>query len=294
VLALLPTVARGAGNGSLGYGFLLGCFGSGAIAGALLMQRARTRWSLDVVTATAIAMLGVTVALTGMVRALGALGMLMVLSGAAWITFISLFSALVQAMAPDWVRARVLAIFMLLFQGGIAAGSAAWGWVGEHVGVQTALVSAGIGCIATAVLGFVWRLPTAPADVSPWNHWRMPAVVADLEVALDDGPVLVTVEYFVDAHQAPAFVHAMQEYEHVRRRDGASRWGLYHDTEVADRYVETFLVGSWAEHLRQHTRLTQADRQLEDRLRTLVRRQPTVQHLIDARRDTTARARSAD
>ena len=67
VLALLPTVAGGAGNGSLGYGFLLGCFGAGGIAGALLMQPARRRWSMDVVTAIAIAVVGMTVALTGMV-----------------------------------------------------------------------------------------------------------------------------------------------------------------------------------------------------------------------------------
>jgi hypothetical protein len=81
----------------------------------------------------------------------------------------------------------------------------------------------------------------------------------------------------------------MQEYEHVRRRDGASRWGLYHDTEVPGRYVETFLVRSWAEHLRQHTRLTQADRTLEERVYSLVRDQPRVQHLIEARRESSRR-----
>src|SRR5205823_2484707 len=129
-------------------------------------------------------------------------------------------------------------------------------------------------CVATAALSFVWGLPAAPADVSPWNHWRMPAVVKDLEVALEDGPVLVTVEYFVRLQEAAAFVDAMREYEHVRRRDGASRWGLYRDTEIPDRYVETFVVGSWAEHLRQHTRLTQADRKLEDRIHGFVRGQP--------------------
>ena len=207
----------------------------------------------------------------------------MVVAGGAWITFISLFSALVQSMAPDWVRARVLAIFILSFQGGIAAGSALWGFLGEWAGVQTALVVAGTGCVAIAAFSVLWRLPTAPMDVSPWNHWRMPAVVTDVEVMLEDGPVLVTVEYTVDSHHAPAFVHAMREYEHVRRRDGASRWGLYHDMEVADRYVETFVVDSWAEHLRQHARLTQADRTLEERMYSLVRDQPRVQHLIDAR-----------
>jgi hypothetical protein len=194
-------------------------------------------------------------------------------------------------MAPDWVRARVLAIFILAFQGGIAAGSALWGLLGERAGVQIALECAGLGCVVIAALSFVWRLPTVPADVSPWNHWRMPVVLTGGNVALEDGPVLVTVEYFVDAHQANAFVHVMRQYEDVRRRDGASRWGLYHDTEVPDRYVETFVVGSWGEHLRQHARLTQADRALEDRIQALVRGQPKVQHLIDSRREIMAHAR---
>ena len=76
----------------------------------------------------------------------------------------------------------------------------------------------------------------------------------------------------------------------MARRDG----GIYHDTEVPDRYVETFLVSSWAEHLRQHARLTQADRKLEDRVRTLVRGEPRIQHLIDARRDMPAHPGSDD
>jgi MFS family permease len=291
VLALLPTVAQRTGNSSIAYGLLLGCFGAGAIAGALLMQRARARWSTDAVVSTAIAILGVTVAFTGVAQAFSVLGVLMVLAGATWITFISLFSAMVQSMAPDWVRARVLAIFILTFQGGIAAGSALWGLLGERAGIQTALVCAGLGCVVIAAFSFFWRLPTVPADVSPWNHWRMPVVLKDVNIALEDGPVLVTVEYFVDAHQANAFVHAMRQYEHVRRRDGASRWGLYHDTEVPDRYVETFVVGSWAEHLRQHARLTQADRELEDRVQALVRGEPRVKHLIDSRRDIMAHAR---
>jgi hypothetical protein len=118
----------------------------------------------------------------------------------------------------------------------------------------------------------------------------MPALVKDLDVALVDGPVLVTVEYLVDARHASAFVDVMREYEHVRRRDGASRWGIYRDTEVLDRYVETFVVASWAEHLRQHARFTQADRTLEDRIRTFAHGEPKVQHLIDARRHTSAPA----
>nr|UXE45372.1 enterobactin exporter EntS [uncultured bacterium] len=284
ILALLPAVARRAGDTPLGYGFLLGCFGAGAVGGAVLSQRARARFSLDTVISGAIGMLGAVMAITAMTRPIGLLGLLMLCAGAAWLTFIALFSALVQTMAPDWVRARVLAIFMLVFQGGLAAGSALWGLVGERAGIETALVWSGLACVATGALSYLWALPAAPADISRWDHWRMPAVVHDLQIALDDGPVLVTIEYVVDARHARAFVDAVRDYERVRRRDGASRWGLYHDTAAGDRYVETFVVNSWAEHLRQHTRATQADRQLEERVQALVRGEPAVRHLIDARR----------
>ena len=58
--------------------------------------------------------------------------------------------------------------------------------------------------------------------------------------------MLVTVEYHVNAEHAEAFLQAMQQYGRVRRRDGASRWGIFRDPEHADRYLETFIVDSWA------------------------------------------------
>jgi MFS family permease len=283
ILALLPLVAHRSTDSPLGYGLLLGCFGAGAICGALVMQPARARWSSEAVVSTAVAVLGVLIAAAGTTTAMSGLGLLMLVAGGAWIIFISLFSALVQTLAPDWVRARVLAVFMLVFQGGMAAGSALWGLVGERAGIRTALLWAGAGTIGTAALGLVWRLPSGPHDVSPWNHWRTPVVVKDAEPALEDGPVLVTIEYVVAARDAAAFVEAMRQYERVRRRDGASSWGIFHDTAAAGRYVETFLVPSWAEHLRQHARQTQADRRLEERIHSLVGGEPKVHHLIDAR-----------
>jgi len=79
-----------------------------------------------------------------------------------------------------------------------------------------------------------------------------------------------------------ATTEAMHRYERIRRRDGASRWGIFHNTAVADRYLEIFLVDSWAEHLRQYERLTQADRKLEQRLQSYVLNEPSVRHLIYA------------
>jgi MFS family permease len=280
--ALLPTVAHRVSGSPIAYGILLGCFGAGAVGGALVMQAARARWSNEAVVSAAVAILGATIVAMAIVHNLLALTLIMLVSGGAWIAFISLANALVQILAPDWVRARVLAIFMLITQGGLAAGSALWGTIGSRVSVDAALLWAGLATIATTALRFVARLPDDAVDVSPWNHWRMPAIVADAVPGLDQGPVLVTVEYRVDAPHSQAFLQEMSKYERVRRRDGASRWGIYRDLERADVYVETFVVVSWAEHLRQHERLTRGDGEIEKNIRSHTSGEPIVRHLIHA------------
>jgi transmembrane secretion effector len=126
------------------------------------------------------------------------------------------------------------------------------------------------------------RLPDGATDVSPWNHWRMPVVVRNVAPGLEQRPVLVTVEYRVEAERADAFLRAMRNYERVRRRDGASQWDLYRDLERADAYLETFIVVSWAEHLRQHERLTRGDSDLEQLVTSQARGEPIVRHLIHA------------
>ncbi len=284
--ALLPTVAHLVSNSAIGYGILLGCFGAGAVGGAMVMQPARARWSTEAVASMAVAVLGVTIVATGLVHVMGGLVVVMLVSGAAWILFISLVSAVVQSLAPDWVRARALAIFMLIFQGGMAAGSAVWGSVAVRAGVGTALLWAGLGTIAATAAGLVARLPDMTADVTPWNHWRLPAIVKDVATALERGAVLVTIEYRVDKQHATLFVQAMHRYGRVRRRDGASRWGIFRDVEDPEVYLETFQVSSWAEHLRQHERATRGDRELEDRLHSYTRGDPKVRHLIYVESET--------
>jgi MFS family permease len=277
LLALLPSIAHRVNDSPVGYGVLLGCFGFGAVLGALVMQRARARWSADMIVSAGIAIFGLTTIATGALRALPTLGVIMLIGGGAWISFISLFNVQVLNQTPDWVRARVLAVSMLVFQGAVAAGSAAWGAVAARVGLGTALLWAGIGTILSTVLGLFLRLPDASIDLTPWNHWRLPSIV---DTDADAGPILVTVEYHVDPERVSEFIKTMRQYGRVRRRDGASRWGICRDLETTDRYIETFVVSSWAEHLRQHDRLTRADSQLEKRLRNCVVSEPNVRHLL--------------
>jgi len=282
LFALLPTLARSVNKTAVGYGLLLGCFGAGAIAGALAMQSARARWSTETVVSAGVLIFGLVMVATGGLHRLSTLATVMLIGGAAWVIFISLINALVQNLAPDWVRARVLAIFIFVYQGSYAFGTVAWGAFAQRTSVRTALVCAGIGTVATIAVALFATLPDSTADLSPWNHWRMPVVVEEARADLAQGPVLVAIEYAVISQQTAEFVEAMHEYGRMRRRDGAYRWGIFRDTEVANRYLEIFLVNSWAEHLRQHERQTQADRKLEVRIFSYLVGDPVVRHLIYA------------
>jgi MFS family permease len=248
------------------------------VLGAMAMQRAHRRWTLDVVASASIAILGVVTIVTGLLRDLSTLCMVMLIGGAGWISFISLFNVQVLNQAPDWVRARVLAISMLVFQGSIAAGSATWGALAMRFGISKTLMWAGIGAISTTLLGFVFHLSDSKVDLASWNHWRLPTVL-DVKVETT-GPVLVTVEYRVDRDFVSEFLETMHAYGRVRRRDGASRWGICRDLENSEIYLETFVVSSWAEHLRQHDRLTRADGEVENKLRKWILNEPKVRHLL--------------
>ncbi len=283
LFALLPTVARNVNDSAVGYGILLGCFGAGAIGGALIMQPARARWSTEAIVSAGVTILSFVILVMSGLHRLTTLAPLMWIGGAAWVLFISLINTLVQNLAPDWVRARVLAIFILVFQGSFSLGTATWGAVAQRAGIGIALASAGIGTVATLVLVLFAKLPESTADLSPWNHWRMPAVIKDDASELEQGPMLVTVEYAVIPERKAEFVETIHQYARIRRRDGAYRWGVYRDTEIADRYVEIFLVHSVAEHLRQHERQTRADLELEQSLQSYVAKDPTVRHLLYTR-----------
>jgi len=219
----------------------------------------------------------VTIAVSA-ARDLPLLGAILLIGGASWISFISLLNVQVLNQAPDWVRARVLAVAMLVFQGAVAGGSATWGALANRFGINHALLWAGIGALAAASLGFFVRLPDLSLDLTPWNHWRLPDhIPAEIDT---EGPILVTVEYQVKADHAAEFLEAMREYGRIRRRDGASRWGVCRDLEREDRYLETFVVSSWAEHLRQHERMTRADLHLEERIGQFTLQEPHVHHMI--------------
>jgi len=81
----------------------------------------------------------------------------------------------------------------------------------------------------------------------------------------DAGPVMVTIEYFIDPTQALHFNAVMQETRRARLRQGALSWGLFRDAAVPGRYIEYFLDETWVEHQRRLERFTIADAGLRER-----------------------------
>jgi predicted MFS family arabinose efflux permease len=280
--ALLPPIAKRLSDSSLGYGLLLGFFGVGAVIGAVILQRARNIFSVEAVVSAATAAFAAVIVAMAALHSLWVLCIFIFFGGAAWTVFMSVFNTVVQTLAPDWVRARVLAIYLLVFQGAIALGSAIWGFAAERVSANSALLFSGLGIGACVLLRFVAPLSGSVPELSVWDHWKKPAIF--VEPAPDQGPVLVTVEYSISSEKVSEFLDAIYKYQRIRRRDGASRWGVYYDTEIPGRYLESFIVATWGEHERQHARFTMADRKLEDRVLGFASQPPKTRHFIFAKR----------
>jgi predicted MFS family arabinose efflux permease len=216
--ALLPAVAKELSKSALGYGLLLGFFGAGAVLGAVVLQRAGSKLSRETIVSMATALFGAILLSTAALHNLALLCALMLIGGASWTVLMSLFNTMVQNLAPDWVRARVLAAYLFVFQGSVAIGSALWGLAAAHTNVRTALLLSGIGMGASLLLQLGFRLPSTAIDLSTWNHWGKPSLFE--ERAADLGPVLVTVRYVIDPAKGPDFLNEIYQYQRIRRRDG--------------------------------------------------------------------------
>jgi MFS family permease len=279
--ALLPTAARELSKSPVAYGFLLGSFGLGAVLGAMVLQRSRSKLSTETLLSSATAIFAAIVLSLALLRTPAVLCFLMLFGGASWTAIMSLFNIMVQELAPDWVRARVLAVYLFVFQGSVTLGSTLWGFIALRTSVHATLAAASIGTAACLLLRPWFRLPDTKLDLSIWNHWVKPAMIEEPDP--DQGPVLVTVKYVIDPAKAPEFLHQIHNYECVRRRDGAISWGIFVDTEAPNTYLESFKVDSWAEHERQHNRFTQADSEIEKQVLSYAIKPVEVRHYIYAR-----------
>lgn len=153
LLALLPLICQPLG--AQGYGFLLTCFGLGAMAGAAALPRLRLRYSVDgLVTAATLVFAGMTFA-AGQIHVFEGLCLVLFTAGTAWIGILACFNVVAQTMCPSWMRARALSMYLLVLQGGMALGSAVWGELAVREGISAALAWSALAMVVG--LSCVWR-----------------------------------------------------------------------------------------------------------------------------------------
>jgi MFS family permease len=271
VLALLPLIARDTLAGdSFTFGLLLGAFGFGAVLGGLwsaaIARHLSSEWMvrlsfLCMALATACVSLSVWLPVT--MIAVG-------LSGGAWVVTLALFNTSVQLSTPRWVVGRALSFYQMATFGGMALGSWIWGSLVEALTLNQALQLAAASMLPGIAIGFRWPVPPrVDRDLEPLGRWQEPPV--GMDILPRSGPISVAVEYLIDAEDVAEFSELMFERRRIRRRDGARQWTLLHNLEHRNQWIERFELPTWAAYVRFHTRTTQEDARVGERIRALHR-----------------------
>lgn len=269
LLALLPLVARDlVQGGPLVYGVMLGSFGIGAVAGALISGWLRQKLSTEVMIRAAF----FGFALCAWITAFGhhawqiCLGLLV--GGACWVISNSSFNIAVQMSTPRWVVGRALSIYQMSSFGGIALGSWIWGMVADSYGADVALTAAGFALLAGGAIGFVLPLPQQTTiNLDPLNRFKEPHLALDLKPR--SGPIAIMIEYLIRDEDVPEFLGLMTERSRIRRRDGARNWVLARDLENPALWMESYHTPTWLEYIRHNSRTTHADAINGERIRGL-------------------------
>ncbi len=268
VSTLMPIVVRGPLHWSAaGYGILLGCFGVGATMASVLRPRVIRILHPDAIMVAAAAAVVTMLLVQGFVTNRLIVAVTLLCGGFVWSLAVTTSNVAAQAAMPAWVRARGMALYTLVLTGAVAVGGTVIGVIANgNLGLAHVLaaIAAGLGGFA----GLRW--PLTWAQVPDLTLVPGEAPIVAMEPGHDDGPVLVTVTYLVPAARLTDFGDVMGLAERHRRRTGAFRWRLYRDLAEPDRFVETFLVASWAEHLRQHHRTTVGATELLARMKSFV------------------------
>jgi MFS family permease len=263
--ALAPLVAKDMPGGNAGiYGVLLGATGVGAVLGALFVGELRHRLSTEAAVRLFAIGGGLSLLVIGFSQSLVITCLAFFVMGACNILTVSLLNVAIQLSAPRWVTARALSLYSSALTAGIGIGAWAWGEVAASWGVGFAFIASGLAVTATALLGFVLRLPdAAEVDTSTVDIGHEPEEA--LGLSLRSGPIVVEVEYDVDPGQAREFYSVMVHLQRARSRIGAFDWSLSRDIADPAIWVERYHCPTWGDYLRMRDRYTQAEFELQER-----------------------------
>ncbi|TXR46754.1 MFS transporter [Phyllobacterium endophyticum] len=283
VLALLPLVARDLVHGGpLVYGVMLGSFGIGAIAGALISARLREYLSSEAIVRIAFIGFAVSAGLASISSNEWPTNAALLVAGACWVLALSLFNVTVQLSTPRWVVGRALSLYQTTTFGGIAAGSWLWGVAAGEYGADKALLVSSIVMLFGAAVGLRYALPEFKTlNLDPLNRFSEPLLKLDLKPR--SGPIVIMIDYVIAESDVPEFLEVMAARRRIRIRDGAGHWALMRDLENPEIWTESYHTPTWVEYVRHNQRRTQADAVIGDRIRALHRgpAEPRVHRMIE-------------
>ena len=268
--AHLPLIAKQQLNtGASGYGLLLGMIGLGAVATAFVLPKIRKKIRTNhlVIGSTA----GLSIALACMTTAKSVFVMTLILLpvGAFWVATLSSLNVSAQISIANWAKARALAVYLVFFFGGMSLGSIWWGILANYFGIQASLWVAAFGLAAAMFITLPFKLDSvSPSSLLPSLHWPTPLIHAANHVH-SSGPIVVTVEYRVGKDHEEEFTTRMKSLREARIRTGAYQWTLIKDVAEPLRWLEVFYVSTWAEHERQHQRVSMSDKNLQTEIAAL-------------------------
>lgn len=284
LLSLLPIVVRETLQGTaFVYGIMLGCFGAGAVIGALSNSNLRARFKNESIARGAFLGFAFSLILIAASTSTILSGAGIAVAGACWVLALSMFNTTIQLSTPRWVVGRAIALYQTGTFGGMTAGSWLWGSIAHTYGSSHALAVAAAVLVAGALVGLRLPLPEFQGlNLDPLNRFTEPALPFDLSYR--SGPVMIIVEYKIARADVPEFLAAMNQRRRIRIRDGAKQWTLLRDLHNPDRWSESYHVPTWGEYVRHNERRTQADAALSDRLSALHRGpdRPEVHRMIES------------
>jgi predicted MFS family arabinose efflux permease len=292
--ALLPLfAAHFLHSTAFDYGLILALSGAGALVAALLFPRLQGRLHLDalVAAATVADALAITALVIWPTR-WAAMAVLPV-TGACWVWATVALIVAARQVTPEWVQTRSLSLFYVVLQGPFVIGGLGFGVIDTFLPLRDTLLVAVVAFLPGILLIPRFGLPVV--DRSSLQLVASPSLSIGEHVHPDDGPVLVLVEYRITPGDVEGFLAAMAELRIVRRRLGATRWGVFQDVTEYGKFLETFLVPSWQGYLLQRAHYTKSDIETEARAFAFHREpgEPKFTRLVHPDTVEAANARSA-
>ncbi|MDQ6667429.1 MAG: MFS transporter [Thermoproteota archaeon] len=286
LLSLLPLLAKHELRlDSTGFGLLLGSFGTGAVIGGIaILPKLSPRFSVESFLTGSIGLLAAVIFTMGYVRDFSILCIVMGIGGIAYITILSKLYTIGMKSAPNWIGSRVLAVYLLVLNGGLVVGSVIWGTTATILGIPLTLSIDSIALGATIVARKYYSTTlVSDLDFTPASsdHWSLPPHLL-VEPAQSDDQTLITIEYRIDPKLSDEFEQSTRELGRTLKSEGMAYWELFQDPADFGHYLEIRIADTWTDHMRHHERVTKNVQNMENRIRTLLKDgpQPIVSHYI--------------